>query len=71
MISGVSLVTQTMNDITQLIAQILKVRASYPKQGINPFEWKTLLNSFHKKYLIIYNTLCTYPKWFSSISYQR
>ena len=41
MISSVSLVTQTMNDITKSIAQILKVRASYPKQGINPFEWTT------------------------------
>lgn len=71
MISSVSLVTQTMNDITKLIAQILKVRASYPKQGINPFEWTTSLNSFHKQCLIIPNTLCTYPKWFSSISYQR
>ena len=52
MISGVSLVTQTMNDITKSIAQILKVRASYPKQGINPFEWTTSLNSFHKQSLL-------------------
>lgn len=58
MISSVSLVTQTMNDISKLIAQILKVRASYPKEGINPFEWTTSLNSFHKQCLIIHNTLC-------------